>query len=254
MSAPSKKPRRVTETSMGLVPTLTISHVRLLPVWVVVGGVKRSSACAAGLMAASKTAAARILGIAYMVGSILRSVGRLSRQAPVGLAGCPIRYLGVRSDRTMFDAIDAVRDRAAGATARCSPASCALRRPASGAEERALASLGGGGTASRWALRAAAAAIGACAMFYCVRRLQGDAMTEKPIVEFFFSPGSRYSYLAASQIPSIEAETGCVVDWRPVNGADVRARRGRDPFAGDSISGQYDWDYRRHAARVLGRL
>jgi 2-hydroxychromene-2-carboxylate isomerase len=33
-------------------------------------------------------------------------------------------------------------------------------------------------------------------------------MTEKPIVEFFFSPGSRYSYLAASQIPSIEAETG----------------------------------------------
>ena len=81
-------------------------------------------------------------------------------------------------------------------------------------------------------------------MFYSVRR-PGDAMTEKPIVEFFFSPGSRYSYLAASQIPSIEAETGCVVDWRPVNGADIRARRGRDPFAGNSISGQYDWAYRR---------
>jgi 2-hydroxychromene-2-carboxylate isomerase len=75
-------------------------------------------------------------------------------------------------------------------------------------------------------------------------------MTEAPSVEFFFSPGSRYSYLAASQIPSIEAETGCVVDWRPVNGADIRALRGRDPFAGESISGQYDWAYRRYDAEL----
>jgi len=73
-------------------------------------------------------------------------------------------------------------------------------------------------------------------------------MSGKPLVEFFFSPGSRYSYLAASQIPSIEAEAGCLVEWRPVNGADIRALRGRDPFAGDSVSGQYDWAYRRHDA------
>ena len=31
-------------------------------------------------------------------------------------------------------------------------------------------------------------------------------------VEFFFSPGSRYSYLAASQMPALEADTGCRVD------------------------------------------
>jgi len=73
-------------------------------------------------------------------------------------------------------------------------------------------------------------------------------MSERPIVEFFFSPGSRYSYLAASQIPSLEGEAGCLVDWRPVNGADIRALRGRDPFAGDSVSGQYEWTYRRHDA------
>jgi 2-hydroxychromene-2-carboxylate isomerase len=64
-------------------------------------------------------------------------------------------------------------------------------------------------------------------------------------VEFFFSPGSRYSYLAASQIPSLEAETGCAVDWRPVRGPDIRRLRGRDPFVGEPASGQYDWGYRR---------
>jgi 2-hydroxychromene-2-carboxylate isomerase len=71
---------------------------------------------------------------------------------------------------------------------------------------------------------------------------------ERQRVEFFFSPGSRYSYLAASQIPALESELGCVVDWRPVHGPDIRRRRGRDPFAGEPVSGQYDWTYRRSDA------
>ena len=70
------------------------------------------------------------------------------------------------------------------------------------------------------------------------------------VVEFFFSPGSRYSYLAASQVPSLESESGCRVDWRPVNGPEIRALRGRDPFAGDPVSGQYDWGYRRRDAEA----
>jgi 2-hydroxychromene-2-carboxylate isomerase len=70
-------------------------------------------------------------------------------------------------------------------------------------------------------------------------------MRDEATVEFFFSPGSRYSYLAASQMPSLERETGCRVDWRPVNGSDIRSLRGRDPFAGDPASGQYEWSYRR---------
>jgi len=70
------------------------------------------------------------------------------------------------------------------------------------------------------------------------------------VVEFFFSPGSRYSYLAASQVNALETETGCVVDWRPVNGIDIRALRGTDPFAGAPLSGQYEWDYRRRDAEA----
>ena len=64
-------------------------------------------------------------------------------------------------------------------------------------------------------------------------------------VDFFFSPASRYSYLAATQIASLERDTGCSVNWRPVNGPDIRALRGRDPFQGPAVSGQYDPEYRR---------
>ena len=67
-------------------------------------------------------------------------------------------------------------------------------------------------------------------------------------VEFFFAPGSRYSYLAASQMPRLEEETGCTVEWRPVSGPEIRALRGHDPFVGAPVSGQYDWDYRRSDA------
>jgi 2-hydroxychromene-2-carboxylate isomerase len=71
-----------------------------------------------------------------------------------------------------------------------------------------------------------------------------------PVVEFFFSPASRYSYLAASQIALLESESGCLVEWRPVNGADIRVLRGRDPFSGDAVSGQYEWSYRRSDAEA----
>jgi 2-hydroxychromene-2-carboxylate isomerase len=75
-------------------------------------------------------------------------------------------------------------------------------------------------------------------------------MEASPRVEFFFSPGSRYSYLAASQMALLEAETGCTVDWRPVNGGDIRKLRRRDPFEGEPVSGQYDWSYRERDARL----
>jgi 2-hydroxychromene-2-carboxylate isomerase len=47
---------------------------------------------------------------------------------------------------------------------------------------------------------------------------------------------------------TLEAETGCRVRWHPLNSADLLAMRGRDPFAGDPVSGQYEWIYRRHDA------
>jgi 2-hydroxychromene-2-carboxylate isomerase len=73
-------------------------------------------------------------------------------------------------------------------------------------------------------------------------------------VEFFYSPASRYSYLALSQISSLIADTGCTVGWRPVHGPDVRALRGADPFLGKPVSGQYDPAYRETDARAWADL
>jgi len=69
-------------------------------------------------------------------------------------------------------------------------------------------------------------------------------------VHFYYSIGSRYSYLASTQIAALERDTGCKVQWHPLNSVALIARRDRDPFAGAPVSGQYDWTYReRDAAR-----
>jgi 2-hydroxychromene-2-carboxylate isomerase len=70
----------------------------------------------------------------------------------------------------------------------------------------------------------------------------------RPPVEFFYGIGSRYSYLASTQLGRLAAETGCIVRWRPLFSGDLFAARGRDPFAGPPVSGQYDWAYRRRDA------
>ncbi len=67
---------------------------------------------------------------------------------------------------------------------------------------------------------------------------------------FYFSTGSRYSYLATSQIPLLERRFGVEFRWVPVNGKRIRALRGADPFAGVPVSGQYDWGYRERDAKA----
>jgi 2-hydroxychromene-2-carboxylate isomerase len=67
-------------------------------------------------------------------------------------------------------------------------------------------------------------------------------------VDFFYGLGSRYSYLASTQLDRLTAETGCRVHWRPLFSGDLFAARGRDPFAGEPVSAQYDWGYRRRDA------
>jgi 2-hydroxychromene-2-carboxylate isomerase len=69
-----------------------------------------------------------------------------------------------------------------------------------------------------------------------------------PAIEFFYGIGSRYSYLAATQLEHLAAETGCRVRWRPLFSGDLFAARGRNPFEGQPASGQYDWAYRRRDA------
>ena len=65
-----------------------------------------------------------------------------------------------------------------------------------------------------------------------------------------FSPGSRYSYLAGSQLARISSERRCRFDWRPVLGSEIRRLRGHDPFQGAPVSGQYEWAYRQRDAEM----
>jgi 2-hydroxychromene-2-carboxylate isomerase len=67
-------------------------------------------------------------------------------------------------------------------------------------------------------------------------------------VEFYYSVGSRYSYLASTQIAKLEGETGARAGWLPLSGVDLMAAAGYRPFEGPPASGQYDWPYRRRDA------
>lgn len=71
-----------------------------------------------------------------------------------------------------------------------------------------------------------------------------------PDLKFFYSPGSRYSYLALTQMPRIEQEYEVSFDWIPTVGGRIREIRGADPFAGPPLSGQYDWEYRQKDAEA----
>jgi 2-hydroxychromene-2-carboxylate isomerase len=61
-----------------------------------------------------------------------------------------------------------------------------------------------------------------------------------PVVEFYFGLGSRYSYLASTQIAALSAETGAAFEWLPLDSRRLIGARGKDPFAVLEGSGQYD--------------
>ena len=75
-----------------------------------------------------------------------------------------------------------------------------------------------------------------------------------PSLTYYFSTGSRYSFLSMSQMPLIERRYGVRFDWVPVNGKRIRALRGADPFKGSPQSGQYDWSYRERDAKAWAEL
>ena len=68
-------------------------------------------------------------------------------------------------------------------------------------------------------------------------------------IDFCYAIGSRYSYLASTQIDALKAETGCNIEWRPISSARLIARRGNSPFEGKPVSGQYEWTYRELDAK-----
>jgi 2-hydroxychromene-2-carboxylate isomerase len=67
-------------------------------------------------------------------------------------------------------------------------------------------------------------------------------------IDFYYGLGSRYSYLAASQIPRIEAQFNCKFHWQPLFSGALIKLRPYNPFAYPS-SGQYDWKYRQEDAK-----
>ena len=64
-------------------------------------------------------------------------------------------------------------------------------------------------------------------------------------VDFYYGLGSRYSYLASTQLDRIAGATGCRFDWHPLKSGALMELRGGHPFRGEPTSGQYEWPYRR---------
>ncbi|MGZ5908146.1 MAG: DsbA family protein [Reyranella sp.] len=73
-------------------------------------------------------------------------------------------------------------------------------------------------------------------------------MAETTAIDFYLGLGSRYSYLAASQLDRIESKYGCRFVWKPIASGALMDRRGGNPFRTAPISGQYDWGYREYDA------
>ncbi|MBN9089735.1 MAG: DsbA family protein [Reyranella sp.] len=69
-------------------------------------------------------------------------------------------------------------------------------------------------------------------------------------VDFYLGLGSRYSYLAASQIDRLEAAHGCRFAWKPIASGALIDRRGDHPFRRKDGIGPYDWAYREYDARA----
>ena len=72
-------------------------------------------------------------------------------------------------------------------------------------------------------------------------------------VRFFFGIGSRYSYLAAAQVPLLARETGARFDWRALHSPELIAGAGPDPFRSENRRGQYDAAYRTRDATRWAR-
>jgi 2-hydroxychromene-2-carboxylate isomerase len=79
-------------------------------------------------------------------------------------------------------------------------------------------------------------------------------MNEIVNVDFYYSIGSRYSYLAATQIDRLKQATGCHVEWHPIDSFRLLAQREISPFSGNPISGQYEWAYRELDAQRWAKL
>jgi 2-hydroxychromene-2-carboxylate isomerase len=73
-------------------------------------------------------------------------------------------------------------------------------------------------------------------------------------IDFYYSIGSRYSYLAQSQIAALERDFSVAVRWSPLRSAELMRAAGRTPFEGTAASTQYVPAYRSLDAERWARL
>jgi 2-hydroxychromene-2-carboxylate isomerase len=73
-------------------------------------------------------------------------------------------------------------------------------------------------------------------------------------VDFYYAIGSRYSYLASTQLEKLAADTSATIRWVPLNSATLRSMRGVDPFRGTPLSVQYEWPWREQDAKRWAAL
>ena len=73
-------------------------------------------------------------------------------------------------------------------------------------------------------------------------------------IDFYYGIGSRYSYLAQSQVEGLERDFGVALRWLPLHSAELMRLAGRTPFAGEASSTQYVPEYRSLDARRWARL
>ncbi len=68
-------------------------------------------------------------------------------------------------------------------------------------------------------------------------------------IDFWFSTGSTYTYLAVSRLPAIAKATGVRFNWRPFSVRAIMREQNNIPFAGKPVKSAYMWrDIERRAA------
>ena len=68
-------------------------------------------------------------------------------------------------------------------------------------------------------------------------------------IDFWFSTGSTYTYLAVSRLPAVAKATGVRFTWRPFSVRAIMREQNNIPFAGKPVKTAYMWrDVARRAA------
>ena len=71
-------------------------------------------------------------------------------------------------------------------------------------------------------------------------------------IDFWFSTGSTYTYLAVSRLPAVAAAHGVRFNWRPFNVRAIMREQQNPPFVGKPIKTAYMWRDIERRARMYG--